>query len=189
MALVTHQLQGSCATFPLRSLSWTKGFKLRNHVSTIHASGRTDRRFPVKRNIRLSLGACTHGPKMKLFKILSFKGSAQNDESGTRAKGSKGSKNSVKVSYIPNESGESIVGSPKVHSVPVSYTSEANERIAISPAIKLFKKWLSILSSPSSGQVGDEIMGDEPSSSEEIPQTQSTIQTKKRALLYTWQLT
>ncbi|XP_065879962.1 uncharacterized protein [Euphorbia lathyris] len=171
--------KGSCATFPLRPLSWTKGFKLRNHASTIHASGRTNRRFPVKCNIRLSLGACTHGPKMKLFKILWFKGSAQNDESGTREKGSKGSKNSVEVSYIQNKSGESIVGSPKVHSVPVSYTSEANERIAGSPAVKLFKKWC-ILSSLLSCQVGDEIMGDEPSSSEEIPKAQSTIQTKKR---------
>ncbi|WCJ19493.1 embryo defective 2759 [Euphorbia peplus] len=178
MALVTHQLQGSCATFSLRPLSWTKGVKLKNHVSVIHASGRVDRCFPVKRNIRLSLGACTHGPKMKLFKISSFKGSAQNDESGHRANGSKGSKNSVKVSYIPKESGETIIGSPKVHSVPVSYTTE---RIAGSAAInKLFKKWLSILSSPSSGQVGDEIIGDEPSSSEELPPTQSTIQPKKR---------
>ncbi|KDP31068.1 hypothetical protein JCGZ_11444 [Jatropha curcas] len=179
MALVTHQMQqGSYTTFPMRPLSWSKGFKLKQHVSTLHMFGRIDRRSPIKRNIRLSVGACVNGSRLKLLKIAAFKGSVRNDESGNRANGSKVSKNSVKVSYVPKESGETIMGSPKVHSVPVSYTSEANEGIAGSPVIhKLFKKWLNMLRTQPPSQVVDEIL-EGPPPSEELQQTQSTAQTK-----------
>ncbi|EEF51969.1 conserved hypothetical protein [Ricinus communis] len=180
MALVTHQMQGSYTTFPLRPFSWTKGFKLKQHVSTLHMFGRIDRRISVKRNLRLSVGACVHGPRTKFFKISAFKGTAQNDESRNRENGSKISHKSVKLSYAQKESGETIMESPKVHSVPVSYTSEANEGFNGSPAIhKLFKKWLNMLRTQSPNQVADEILGEGIPSSEGSEQTQTAAQTKE----------
>ncbi|KAI5569328.1 hypothetical protein BDE02_12G069800 [Populus trichocarpa] len=180
MALVTHQMQGSYATFPSRPLSWSKGVKLKPHVMTLQMFGRTNMCFSVKRSLLLSAGAFALGPKVKLLRISAFKGSAQNDESGGRKNGSKVSKNYVKLSYVPKESGETIINSSKVHTIPVSYTSEANNRIAGSPAInKLFKKWLSMLRTQSPSQVADEIL-EGPPPSEELQQAQNSTQNKER---------
>ncbi|KAF2293298.1 hypothetical protein GH714_040675 [Hevea brasiliensis] len=133
----------------------------------------------IELNYFHSVGACVHGPKVKFLKISAFKGSAQNKESGNRANGSEVAKNSVNLSYVPKESGETIMESPKFHSVPVSYTSDGNGGIAGSPAIhKLFKKWLNMLRTDSPSQVADEILR-EPPSSEELQQTQNTVQTKE----------
>lgn len=117
---------------------------------------------------------------MKLLKILAFKGGARNEECGNQANGSRIANNSVKLSYLPKESGETIMESPKVHSFPASYTSDGNGGIAGSPAIhKLFKKWLNMLRTNSPIQVADENLGEGPSSSEELQQSQSTAQTKE----------
>ncbi|KAB5532069.1 hypothetical protein DKX38_018739 [Salix brachista] len=180
MALVTHQMQGSYATFPSRPLSWSKGVKLKPHVMTLQMFRRTDMCFSVRRDLCLSAGAFAPGPKVKLLRISAFKGIAQNDESGGRTNGSKFSKNSVKLSYVPKESGESKMDSSKVHSIPVSYTSEANDRITGSPAINnLFKKWLSMSRTQSPSQVADEIL-EGPPPREELQQAQNTIQNKER---------
>jgi hypothetical protein len=81
---------------------------------------------------------------------------------------------------VPKESGETIINSSKVHTIPVSYTSEANNRIAGSPAInKLFKKWLSMLRTQSPSQVADEIL-EGPPPSEELQQAQNSTQNKER---------
>ncbi|CAK7325065.1 unnamed protein product [Dovyalis caffra] len=181
MALVTHQMQGSCATFPSTPLSWSKGVNSKQRVTTLQILGRTDLCFSVKRNLRLRVGAFAHGSKVKLLRVSAFKGSAQNDESGGRANGSKVSKKSVKLSYEPKESGETIIDSSKVHCIPVSYTSEANDRIVGSPAInKLFKKWLSMLGTQSPSQVADEILEEGPPPREELQQAQNTTQNKER---------
>lgn len=128
-----------------------------------------------------SVGAFVHGSKVKPLKISAFKGSAQNDDSGGRANGSKVSKNSVKLSYAPEESEETIMESPKVHSIPVSYAPEANKGITGSPAIhKLFKKWLNMLRTQSPNQVVDEILGEGLPPKEELPQTQNTTQNMER---------
>ncbi|XP_050222003.1 uncharacterized protein LOC126672115 isoform X2 [Mercurialis annua] len=170
--------EGSYATFSGRVSSWTRGSKLKQHASTLHMFGRTDGRFQVKRNLRLSVGACFHGPRAKFLRISAFKGSAQNDESRNRANGSNFTKNSVKISYVPKESGETTVESPKVHSVPVSYTSEANEGISGSPAIhKLFKKWLNLLRTQSSNEVADELLDEATPPNEVLHQTQITPNT------------
>lgn len=117
---------------------------------------------------------------MKLLKILAFKGGARNEECGNQANGSRIANNSVKLSYLPKESGETIMESPKVHSFPASYTSDGNGGIAGSPTIhKLFKKWLNMLRTNSPIQVADENLGEGPSSSEELQQSQSTAQTKE----------
>ncbi|KAJ6760750.1 DEFECTIVE 2759 putative ISOFORM 1-RELATED [Salix purpurea] len=181
MAMVTHQMQGSYATFPSRPLSWSKGVKLKQRVTELQMVGRTDMCFSVKCSLRLSAGAFSHGPKVKLLRVSAFKGSAQNDESGGRANGSKVSKNSVKLSYVPKESEETMMDSSKVHSIPFSYTSEANDRIAGSPAInKLFKKWLSMLRTQPPSQVVDEILEEGPPPREELQQAQNTTQNKER---------
>ena len=46
--------QGSYATFPTRSPSWTKGIKLKQYVTNV--VGKADICFPLKRNLRLRCG-------------------------------------------------------------------------------------------------------------------------------------
>ncbi|KAK0587995.1 hypothetical protein LWI29_032428 [Acer saccharum] len=131
MVLVTHQLQGSYVTFPSRSLSLSRGLTLRRHVTTVHVVGK-------KRG-----SPNVFGVRVKPVKISAFKGSAQNNESGGRASGSKISKNSIKLSYIPKER------SPAIH--------------------QLFKKWLTMLRTQSPSQVVREDLGEKLPAREEIP--------------------
>lgn len=120
------------------------------------------------------------GVKVKPVKISAFKGSARNDESGGRASGSKIAKNSVKLSYIPKESEETVTESSKAHNVPLSYASETNETIAGSPAIhKLFKKWLTMLRTQTLSREADEILEEE-QPLKEISETNIEIQNKGR---------
>ncbi|KAK9277935.1 hypothetical protein L1049_027492 [Liquidambar formosana] len=180
MALVTHQMQGSYATLASRPLSWTKGMKLKQYVTTLHMVGRTDRCFSLKRSVRFSLGAPRQGPKGNLLKISAFKGSAQNDESRGRASGSNSSKNSVKLSYVPQESEETRLESPKAQNVPLSYTPEANETMGGSPAIyNLFKRWLTMLRTQSPSEAVDGILGEQPSQ-KEISESHNGTQNKER---------
>ena len=91
------------------------------------------------------------------MRIAGFKGTAQNDDSVTRANGLKVPKSSVRL----EESGEVKSESPNAHNVPLSYASEANERLATSPGIhKLFKKWLTMLRTQPSSQEGEGILGE-----------------------------
>lgn len=104
---------------------------------------------------------------MRVLKISTFKGSAQNNESGSRASGSKVSKNSTEFSYVRKEAGESIVDSSKAHGVLISYSSERSKRLAGSPAIhELFKKWLNMLRTQSPNQVVHERLQGAPPSAE-----------------------
>ncbi|KAJ0105313.1 hypothetical protein Patl1_18076 [Pistacia atlantica] len=155
---------GSYVAFPTKRLSWSKGLILRRHVTTVHMVGKTERGSSLKCNFSLSIGAprvC--GVKVKPVKISAFKGSAQNDESGGRTSGSKISKNSVKLSYIPKESEETVAESSKAHNGPLPYASETKETIAGSPAIqRLFKKWLTMLQTQSPCQEADEVLGERP---------------------------
>ncbi|KAJ8771794.1 hypothetical protein K2173_026971 [Erythroxylum novogranatense] len=179
MTLVTHQLQGPCTTFPLRPSSWSRGIKLKQHLTTLQVIGRTDRRLLVKRNLHLSAGAYIHGSKLKISKFWAFKGNSQNDESRKRANGSKCSKNTVKLSYVPTDNGETIMESPKVHSAPVSHTSKG-EGINGSPAIhRLFKKWLNMLCTQPPCEEEDGTLKRH-SASEELQEPQSNIQDKER---------
>ncbi|CAK9137576.1 unnamed protein product [Ilex paraguariensis] len=158
--------------------SWNSGLKLKCYITTLHMVGNTNRINSVKCKSCLRVGApFVLGPRGKSLKISAFKGIGQNDESGAQASGSKLQNNSVKFSYVPQES-ETSTNSPKVKNVPVSYTSEAHETIAGSPAIQeLFKNWLSLLRTPSPNQVVDEII-EEPSK-RAISETQNGIQNKE----------
>lgn len=110
------------------------------------------------------------------MRISAFKGSAQNDESAGRVSGSKVPKNSVKL----KESEDPITESPKANDIPLSYTSEADQRIASSSAIhKLFKKWLTMLRTQSPSQVEDGILGEELPPTE-ISETHNETENKKR---------
>lgn len=94
--------------------------------------------------------------------FTAFKGSAQNDETGGRASGSKIPKKSVKLSYIPKESEETVTESSEAHNVPLSYASKTKESIAGSPAIrKLFKNWLTMLRTQLPSEEVDEVLGEE----------------------------
>ncbi|CAI0398530.1 unnamed protein product [Linum tenue] len=194
MALATHQMRGSYVAFPSRPSSWSRGVKLKQHVMSLHMVGRLDRRFSAKCYLHSSVGIGIHGLKTKLLRVSSFQGSAKNDDAGGRSSWSKGSKNSVKISYVSDDSGESLRELPKAQSVPVSYTPEPNEGVGGSPAINnLFKKWLSLLRSHSSSQVADGIL-EGPGPREEVAQTQSiTQETQRRSFLsrgfhHFWQL-
>ncbi|KAI9173855.1 hypothetical protein LWI28_007627 [Acer negundo] len=147
--------QGSYVTFPSRSLSLSRGLTLRRHVTTVHVVGKKEWCLSLKRNFCLSVGSpnvC--GVRVKPVKISAFKGSAQNNESGGRASGSKISKNSVKLSYIPKDR------SPAIH--------------------QLFKKWLTMLRTQSPSQVVTEDLGEELTAREEVPETHIEIPKKGR---------
>ncbi|KAF8378261.1 hypothetical protein HHK36_029600 [Tetracentron sinense] len=154
---------GSYATFPLRISSWNKGVKLKQFVA-LQLVGRTDRHTSLKRRCCLSTGA-PHilGLKRKPIKIVAFKGSAQNDESGGRSSGTKSPNNSVKVSYVSHEGEETTTRPPEIQKAPISYTSEREDTIPGSPAIQnLFKKWLMMLRTQSPSQATDEIFVEGP---------------------------
>uniref|UniRef100_A0A5B7AHH6 Embryo defective 2759 n=2 Tax=Davidia involucrata TaxID=16924 RepID=A0A5B7AHH6_DAVIN len=183
MALVIHHIQGSYVSFPSRSLPWNKGMKLKRFVTTLHMVARTDRFLSLKCKSCLSVGApFVCGPKGKSLRISAFKGSAQNDELGGRSSGSKSAKNSVKLSYIPQESEETLTESPKEQNVPLSYASDSDERIAGSLAIQnLFKNWLALLRTPSPNQVVDEIL--EGPAPKERSEMQNGTQKKERSVI------
>ncbi|KAF5732164.1 hypothetical protein HS088_TW18G00854 [Tripterygium wilfordii] len=189
MSLVAHQLQGSCATFPSRTLSCSKEVKLKQCAVAIQIAGKRDGCFSLKHKSHTGVEApCSCGSEVKAVRILAFKGNARNGDSGSRANGSRVPKNYAKLSYVPKETGESMVESPKVHNARVSYTSEANEAPAGSPAIhKLFKKWLTMLRTHSPSQTEDEILEGVPPS--EISQSQNAPQNKGRSELLkaSWQ--
>ncbi|XVF12187.1 hypothetical protein REPUB_Repub08aG0092800 [Reevesia pubescens] len=164
MVLVTQQLQGSYVAFPSRPSSWRKGLTLRRHVVTLHMLGRRERGISLRRSVCLSIGAPhTCGLEAKNIRISAFKGSAQNDESGCKANDGSVPKNSVKVSYVPKDSEETVIESSKAHNGPLAYASETSENIVGSPAIqKLFKKWIMILRSQSPSEVMGDALREEP---------------------------
>uniref|UniRef100_A0A5B7AHV9 Embryo defective 2759 n=1 Tax=Davidia involucrata TaxID=16924 RepID=A0A5B7AHV9_DAVIN len=183
MASVTHQIQGSYATFPSRPRPWNRGLELKRFVTTLHMVVRTDSFLSLKCKSCLSVGApLVRGTKGKSLRISAFKGSAQNDELGGRSSGSKSAKNSVKLSYIPQESEETLTESPKEQNVPLSYASDSDERIAGSLAIQnLFKNWLALLRTPSPNQVVDEIL--EGPAPKERSEMQNGTQKKERSVI------
>ncbi|XVE54984.1 hypothetical protein DITRI_Ditri03aG0124900 [Diplodiscus trichospermus] len=154
--------KGSCVAFCSRPLSWRTGLTLRRHVVTLHMLGRRERAISLRRSVCLSKGApYTCGLKARSVRISAFKGNAQNDESGGRAKDAGVSKNSIKVSYVPKDTEDTVIESSKAHNGQLAYASETTENIGGSPAIqKLFKKWVMILRSQS--QVVDEVLGEGP---------------------------
>ncbi|KAJ4973928.1 hypothetical protein NE237_007102 [Protea cynaroides] len=155
--------QGSYAIFSSTPISWTKGVKLKPFVA-LRLGGRSDGCTSLKRRLHLSIGSPrVLGPVRRPLKILAFKGSAQNDESGSRSRGYKLPKDSVKLSYVPHEGEETATESPDVQKV---YTSEGDGTAAGSVAIqKLFEKWLMMLRTQSSSLTTNGILGEGPSES------------------------
>ncbi|XP_057720432.1 uncharacterized protein LOC130932204 isoform X1 [Arachis stenosperma] len=167
MALVAHQPQGLYMTFSSRRSLCSKRLKLKQCLTKSHLIGRADWHCISKQNICLSVGPpCISGFKVKPMRIAGFKGTAQNDDSVTKANGLKVPKTSVRL----EESGEFKSESPNGRSVPVSFAAEADESLAPSPVIhKLFKKWLTMLRTQPSNQEGEKILGEPPP--EVLPKT------------------
>lgn len=178
MALVTNQLQGSCATLPCRPLSCSKGVKLKHYVANLRMVGRTD--FLLKRDCCLSVGAPNvWGLKVKPFQISAFKGIIQNDDSGGRKSESRSTKNSVKLSFLPQDDEEPKVESPNAQSAPLQQTSEVHENLERSTAVQnLFKKWLMMLRTQSPAQVADGILEGPPP--REVSDAQNGTHKKER---------
>ncbi|CAL5372677.1 unnamed protein product [Camellia sinensis] len=180
MALVTHQMQGSYATFPSSPVPWNKGIALKRFVTTLHMVVKTDRFLSLRCKSCLSVAApLVRGPKAKSLRVSAFKGNSQNDESGGRASGSKSAKNSVKISYVQHGSEETLTESPKMQDVPLSCASEADETIAGSSTIQnLFKNWLMLLRTQPPNEVMDESL--EGPDSGKISVMQNGTQEKER---------
>ncbi|XVF54079.1 hypothetical protein PTKIN_Ptkin05aG0152100 [Pterospermum kingtungense] len=188
MVLVTHQLQGSYVAFPSRPLSWRTGLTLRRRVVTLHMLGRRERGISLGHSVCLSMGAPhTRGFKAKNVRISAFKGSAQNDESGGRVNDTSVSKNSIKVSYVPKDSEETVTESSKAHNGPLAYASETSFNIVGSPAVqKLFKKWIMILRSNSPSQVMDEALEGAPPMDTSNTEISTQSNRKSKILKMVW---
>lgn len=107
--------------------------------------------------------------KLKPLRISAFRGSTQNDDSGTRANRWKAPKTSVRL-------GES----EEAHNVPLSYASETNDSLPTSSSIhKLFNKWLTMLRTQPSSQEVEKIF-EEPTSAGDLPKTLQGTQIKER---------
>lgn len=177
MALVTHQLQGSYA--PPRSLSLTRGIESKKFIVSFPIIKRTDFVFLKHRSC-----LCLKTPlkKRRSLQISSFKGNVQNDESGGNKKGSKSTKNPVKLSYVPHDRKETFAETPKVknnHATPISSVDETS---AGSQAIQyLFRSWLTLLRTPSPSQIPDETL-EEPCSNEMV-ETDHKIQHSGRNVI------
>ncbi|XP_055825805.1 uncharacterized protein LOC129894241 [Solanum dulcamara] len=177
MALATHQLQGSYRTCPLSPSSWTTGNKLRHSVTKI-PTGQKDNFISLKCKSCLRIGApLVLKPKGKSLKISAFKSNSQN-ESGGSVGGSKSLKSSVKLSYVPHESEETSVESPRAKNVPISYSVEADETTNYFAIQNIFKSWLTLLRTPSPNQVSNETV-EEPYTTE-TSETQKMVQEKER---------
>lgn len=138
-------------------------------------------RLEILRSCSHSVGtSCIRVPKRRPLRISAFKGSAQNDDSGGRANGSKSPKNSVRLSYAPQGNEETIVESSKLQNVPLPFSSQANGTIGGSLAIQnLFKKWLTMLRTQPPSQEVDEILSEKPVV-KEVSETQKDVQNKDR---------
>ncbi|PKI37916.1 hypothetical protein CRG98_041691 [Punica granatum] len=158
-------LQGSYAGFPSKptSLKLNKELRLKQCVVTLRALGNLDRCLGLKRHLCLRVGSPhLFFPKVKSLRVSSFKGSVHNDGSGG-GRSEKVSQNSVRLSYVPKESKETVAESSKAHDVPIPHAPGTNGNAAGSAAIhKLFRKWLTMLTSHSSDQLADEIFGGGP---------------------------
>ncbi|KAI3686435.1 hypothetical protein L1987_80111 [Smallanthus sonchifolius] len=182
MALVTHQVQGSYAV--PRPLFLKKGIESKNFLVAFPTVKRTDIILLKHRSC-----LCLKAPlsKRKSLKISSFKGNVQNDESGSREKGSKSTKNAVKLSYVPKDRNETFAESSKLknnHATPTHISnSNMDETTAGSQAIQLFKSWLTLLHTPSpQSQIPDGTLEEGPSSNEMV-ETDCKIQNSGRSVI------
>ncbi|KAJ0765900.1 hypothetical protein HanPI659440_Chr08g0309101 [Helianthus annuus] len=160
MALVSHQVQGSYTT--PRPLSLKKRTESNNNLVTFPIVRRTDITLLKQRScLRVKVS------NRKSLKILSFKGNVQNDESGDRDKGSKSTKNPIKLSYVPKDPNETLAESSNVKNNHTTETSNTDETAVRSLAIQqLFRSWLSLLRAPSQSQIPDGTLEEGPFSNE-----------------------
>ncbi|CAJ2664343.1 unnamed protein product [Trifolium pratense] len=184
MVLVSHQPQGLYVTFSSRNLPRSKSLKLKQCLTKRHLIGRADWHHILKQTSCLSVGPphiC--GSKFRHLTITGFKSRDRNDDSVTRSDEVKIRKTSVRV----EEKREVKSESPKTHNVPLSGASDANESLEESSVIhKLFKKWVTILCSPSSNQGVEESLGEPPP--EVLSKTSQGMQQteKKQTLKVVW---
>ncbi|KAK2993214.1 hypothetical protein RJ640_005182, partial [Escallonia rubra] len=169
---------GSYAPLVSRPLSWSRKLESRRLLTTLHLVGRIDKSISFKCKSCLRVGApLVLGAKGKSLKISSFKGIGQTDESGGRTNGSKSLKNSVKLSYVPQESEETLTDSQRMQNAPVSSTSDADDGIGSLAIQNLFKNWLTLLRTPSPNQEHETL---EEESVGEISKTEDGVQKNGR---------
>ncbi|ONK81222.1 uncharacterized protein A4U43_C01F26680 [Asparagus officinalis] len=187
MALITHQTQGPYQTAYLRPKPWSQGLKLRSSVA-FQLVDKTVAFIPLTHHIYLR-PLHINLSKRKPFKVLSFKGNAQNDESDHSSGSSKFTKTPVQFSHTQEER-EIITESPDVQSYPMSYASEDGEdTTAGSLAIqKLFRKWLLMLRtqtfSPAGEVLGEKVAESKTSEDQTVPLKGEAGQLLKSTLVH-----
>ncbi|MCL7033882.1 hypothetical protein MKW94_017677 [Papaver nudicaule] len=179
MVLISHSAQhGSYEAFRSRPISWSKEVQLKPIV-TLRLVGPSDRSAPWKQ-----CSLCISRREVKRLKVLAFKGSSQNDESGYRAKGSKVHRSSVKLSDVPHKGEEIVMESTELHDTPLSCCAGKEETLGSSPAIqKLFKKWLMMLRTQPSNQTSDGIFGNGAPEGEKVESQITSQQQEKGKIL------
>lgn len=116
-------------------------------------------------------------PKAKLLKISCFKGISENEDSSGRAVGSKSLQNSVKLSYVSQNSEETLTELPEGQKCSVSSNSAVGDTSEGSQAIQnLFKTWLTLLRTPSPNKAVDKAL--EKPLTEKVPETQNGMDKK-----------
>ncbi|XP_076943140.1 uncharacterized protein LOC143613270 [Bidens hawaiensis] len=147
MTSLTHQVQGSYAAS--KPLSLKKTIASNNTLVAFPVVKKTD---IILSNHRSCLRVQVPLSNRKSFKISSFKGNIQNDESEERENGLKSTNNSVKLSYASKDCNETFAVSSKV-----------NNNLAIQ---QLFRSWLTLLHTHSKSQPPDGTLEAGPDSNE-----------------------
>ncbi|KAL3533324.1 hypothetical protein ACH5RR_006845 [Cinchona calisaya] len=159
--------------------SWNCGSKFRHFMMRNHAIVRKDGFISFKCKYCLRVGApFVLEPKRKLLKLSAFKSNSQND-AGSRHTGSKSLKNSVGLSYVPQESEATSAESQKPQGVPKTCPVEPVPSTGSVAIHNLFKSWLMLLRMPSADHAVDGTP-QQPSAMETSEIQNSSIQKKER---------
>lgn len=189
MALVTHQMQGSCTTFPTQFVQRNKIFESKQIGRSVSVVRGADNFISLQCKYIpfVCVGAPFFVGPAEQLKITSFKGTWKSEDS-SGAFGSKNLKNSVKLSYVQQGSEEALTELPQDVPVPSSSakTTEGSQAIQ-----SLFRNWLTLLRTPSPNQSVDEAL-EEPSSGENTEKQDSMQKNGKseilKAVWYFWGL-
>lgn len=121
--------------------------------------------------------------KAKSLQISSFKGNVQTDKPGDASSEPLSPKNSIKLSFPPQEKEENLQESPTALNTPVSCASESSKRITQSQTIReLFLKWLSLLRTGAAAEAGDEIL-ERPPQLDNLPDQKATNSKERGEIL------
>ncbi|XP_072961260.1 uncharacterized protein [Typha angustifolia] len=189
MALIAQPTQVSRSSFSLRHNATTSGV-IRRSFAAFQFVCTTKEFMPLKHRF-LSREQPIILPKRKALKVLCFKGSAQNDEHGSKNSGSKFPKSQVQLSHSHQER-EDVLSEPhdvQEHRLSYEDADRGDTRIGSIAIQRLFKKWLIMLRTQTSSDTMDKNINEEPVQTTTSESPHEEIRTKagkmlKAALVY-----